>query len=76
MNQLYDDGGFPEFYQKYPTSRGFVQFSRVGFNKKMDQALFYFAQEYSDGGGEAFLVLLEKKDGEWEMASRHAVWVS
>ena len=76
ITQIFNDGRYIEFYQKYPSSRGFVRLSRVGFNKNMDQALFCLGQGYSDGGSEIFLVLLEKKDGEWEMVSRYAVSIS
>ncbi|MBN2319857.1 MAG: hypothetical protein JXR49_12295 [Acidobacteria bacterium] len=76
LNRIYNAGSFREFYRKYPSSRGLVRLSRVGINHDMDQALFYFAQEYSEGGGEGFLILLEKKDREWGMVSRYAVWVS
>lgn len=75
-NRIFNEGAFEAFYNKYPTSRGLVRFSRAGFNKNMDQALLYFAQEYSPEGGEGFLVLLEKKDGEWDTVARVTVWVS
>ncbi|MEW6125754.1 MAG: hypothetical protein AB1757_01715 [Acidobacteriota bacterium] len=34
-------GGWDDFYAKYPNSRGYIGFSRVGFNQQKSQALVY-----------------------------------
>jgi hypothetical protein len=75
-DQIFSNGGWKEFYRRYPTSRGIVFLSRVGFNNDTTQALLYFADEYTQDGGEGFLILLEKRDGEWKQISRADVWIS
>ena len=75
-NQIGSGRVWEEFYHKYPTSRGIVALSKVGFNKKMNQALFYFVKAWTPEAAEAYLVLLEKKDGEWDMVSHVLAWIS
>ena len=76
LTQIFNEGEYREFFRNYPSSRGLVQLSRVGFNSNMDQGLFIFAQAWSEGASEIFLILYEKRDGEWDMVSRHAVSIS
>jgi hypothetical protein len=70
-------GGWEKFYQKYPDSRGFSNFSRVGFNDKKTQALVY--QGHSCGGlcGGGSYMLLVKTNGIWTIkGSVGPTWVS
>lgn len=69
--------GWKKFYEKYPKSGGFVNFSRVGFNSDKTQALVY--QSHSCGGlcGGGSYLLFTKKSGVWvEKGSVGPVWVS
>src|SRR5205085_4160373 len=53
--------GWKSFYEKYPKSGGFVNFSRVGFNHAGTQALVY--QGHSCGGlcgGGSYLLFTKK----------------
>ena len=65
-----------EFYEKYPDSGGFIGFSRVGFNRKMNQALVYF--EHWCGGvcGSGIYVLLERGEEGWKVTKMHRAWIS
>jgi len=77
IDEIFNRGGrWDEFYRRYPTSRGIVWLSRVGFNQNMSEALLYFGHQYAEAAGEGFLVLLRKSDGEWREVSDVAVWVS
>jgi hypothetical protein len=70
-------GWWEEFYRRYPESRGFATFSRVGFNDDKTQALVY--QAYSCGGlcGGGGYVLLVKVNGVWaNKGTVGPVWVS
>jgi hypothetical protein len=72
-----DGGGWEEFYRKYPESRGYSTFSRVGFNADKTQALVY--QAHGCGGlcGGGAYVLLVKKNGVWvSKGSIGPTWVS
>lgn len=70
------DDGWNEFFQQYPTSRGLVWFSRVGFNRRMTQALLYFTFECSPGDAEGYLILFDKQAGGWKESACTLVWIS
>ena len=76
IDQIFSNGGWREFYRRYPNSRGIVYLSRVGFNSNETQALLYFAHQYTEAAGEGFLVLLKKTQGEWKQIAQTDVWIS
>ena len=62
--------------EKYPTSSGrIMMLSRVGFNRRMNEALVY-AWEYCGGdcGGGGYY-LLRKEDGAWKVKEKK-LWIS
>ena len=62
--------------EKYPTSSGrIIKLSRVGFNRRMNEALVY-AWEYCGGdcGGGGYY-LLRKEDGVWRVKEKK-LWIS
>src|ERR1044071_6206003 len=70
-------GGWEKFYRKYPETRGYATFSRVGFNAEKTQALVY--QAHSCGGlcGGGSYILLTKTSGVWTIkGSVGPTWVS
>lgn len=79
IDDIFKKGGgwWEEFYRRYPETRGFVTFSRVGFNVDKTQALVY--QSHSCGGlcGGGGYVLLVKVNGVWtSKGTVGPVWVS
>lgn len=69
--------GWEKFYRKYPQTRGFATFSRVGFNADKTQALVY--QAHSCGGlcGGGSYILLTRTNGGWTIKGRVGpTWVS
>ena len=79
IEDIFKEGGgwWEEFYRRYPESRGFATFSRVGFNADKTQALVY--QAHSCGGlcGGGGYVLLVKVNGVWtNKGTVGPVWVS
>jgi hypothetical protein len=76
IDRIFNSGGWDEFYSQYPNSRGIVWISRVGFNKKKTQALFYFGNQYTDSAGEGYLILLTKAGGAWKEQTHVTVWIS
>jgi hypothetical protein len=79
IDDIFKKGGgrWEEFYRRYPETRGFVTFSRVGFNNDKTQALVY--QAHSCGGlcGGGGYVLLVKINGVWtSKGTVGPVWVS
>jgi hypothetical protein len=76
LERIFRSDQWVGFYRKYPNSRGLVYLSRVGFNKKMTQALLYFAHQYDSDAGAGYLVLLNKQKNEWEKIAQITVWIS
>jgi hypothetical protein len=75
---FFTDGGerWSGFNARFPKSHGIIWLSRVGFNTAMSEALVYVGNEWSDGAGEGFLVLLRKVGDHWAEATRVACWIS
>lgn len=67
--------GWDAFYKKYSPS-GYMQFSRVGFNDTVDQAIVYFASIPGPMMGSGNYYLFEKKDGQWSIREQVLAWVS
>ncbi len=62
--------------QKYPGSHGYTIFSRVGFNKSLDQAVIYVGEVEGPLMGAGYYYLLEKKNGEWVIKEQIMAWIS
>lgn len=45
QSMFVDTDGWNRFYQAFPESAGMVEFSRVGFNQEVTQALVYASQQ-------------------------------
>ena len=72
MNQ---PDGWDAFHEKYSPS-GYMQFSRVGFNNTVDQAIVYVASIPGPMMGSGNYYLLEKKAGQWSIREQVLAWVS
>lgn len=53
------------FYRRFPDSRGFIMFSRIGFNTERTQALVYVGSRCGPRCGDIHFLLLEKLNGVW-----------
>jgi hypothetical protein len=62
--------------ETYPGSFGYTIFSRVGFNKALDQALIYVGSVGGPMMGSGSYFLMEKQNGEWIMKEQIEVWMS
>lgn len=72
-----EDGDWQGYFPRCPTAPGILEFSRVGFNKDMTQALVEIGIVFPAqllGGGE--LTLLHKENGTWVISSRTMTWIS
>ncbi|MBI5298204.1 MAG: hypothetical protein HY869_22225 [Chloroflexi bacterium] len=67
--------GWDIFHQNYSVA-GYKVFSRVGFNRTLDQALIYVGQMVGPLMGAGYYYLLEKENGEWIMKEQIMVWIS
>lgn len=70
------DDGWKEFYRLYPDSRGYVAFSRVGFDREMDEALVSMSLMCNSLCGEGRMFLMKKRDGRWEVEKQYTMWIS
>lgn len=69
------ENGWDVFYEKYSHS-GYTQFSRVGFNNSLDQAIVYVGQMAGPLMGSGYYYEMEKKDGQWVIKEQVMVWIS
>lgn len=65
-----------ELNQKYPNAISITALSKIGFNKKFDQALVYMAYYCGTECGNANIYLLVRKGDVWKVESAVQVWVS
>lgn len=63
------DQEWKAFFKEYPASHGFVNLSRAGFNRQMDQALVYVGWNCPGLCGHWSFILLSKKDGAWKVVA-------
>jgi hypothetical protein len=62
-------------FKKYP-GHGVMEFSRVGFDAKKDQALVYAGIQGGPKSGAGFLILLSKRTNRWTLERKVFVWLS
>jgi hypothetical protein len=55
------------YYRRFPDSRGFVMFSRIGFNAQRTQGLMYVGSRCGPRCGDRYFLLLEKTNGAWSI---------
>ena len=67
--------GWEAFYKKYSPA-GYMQFSRVGFNNALDQAIVYVGGEPGPMMGSGNYYLMEKQNGQWVIKEQVLAWVS
>ena len=77
LREISSQGKWHEILQeRYPGSNGYVIFSRVGFNKSLDQAVLYVGEVAGPLMGAGHYYLLEKQNGEWTIKEQQMVWIS
>ena len=67
--------GWDVFHEKYSLS-GYMQFSQVGFNKALEQAIVYIGSVPGPMMGSGNYYLMEKKGGQWIIKEQVLAWVS
>ena len=64
-----------DLVQEAPATVGILEFSRVGFNRRENQALFYVGDNRPDGSGAGMLVLLERDGLAWTIVDTEVLWI-
>jgi hypothetical protein len=67
--------GWDTFHKTYLPA-GYMQFSRVGFNDTVDQAIVYVSSIPGPMMGSGNYYLLEKEAGQWSIREQVLAWVS
>lgn len=62
--------------ERYPGSYGYLIFSRVGFNRTLDQAVIYVGNVAGPLMGSGDIFLMEKVNGEWVIKEQFMLWIS
>ena len=77
LAEISSQGNWHEVLQeRYPGSNGYLIFSRVGFNRTLDQAVVYVGEVAGPLMGAGYYYLLEKQNGEWTIKQEIMVWIS
>lgn len=66
----------PRRAQEAPRTVGVLQFSRVGFTPREDQALVYVEEERPDGAGGGLLIRLHRRGKVWTITDTEVLWVA
>ena len=69
-------GWWPEFYRRFPKSRGFIEFSRPAFTDDRNGALVFVSHSCGGLCGTGWLVYLTRSGDSWRIAERTMLWVS
>lgn len=83
MRKLFDkeddnpsEDGWNRFYKEYPGAPGAISFTRVGFNKKKDQALLYVARQGGFVGGSSVFFVISRGGDAWKIEKEVILWLS
>jgi hypothetical protein len=77
LAEISSQGNWHEVLQeRYPGSNGYLIFSRVGFNRTLDQAVVYVGEVAGPLMGAGYYYLLEKETGKWTIKAETMVWIS
>jgi hypothetical protein len=76
--EIFNNGGWDEFYKRYPQSGGIFMLSRVGFNANRDCAFLYIDSLSGPRTGAGYFVLLQKSkaSGKWYIVKHIPLWIS
>jgi hypothetical protein len=76
--EIFNKGGWDEFYRSYPKAGGILTLSRVGFNAVRDRAFLYVGSLAGPRAGAGYFVLFQKSkaSGTWYVVKHIPLWVS
>jgi hypothetical protein len=71
-----NDGGWEEFYKKYPEAGGVWAFSRPGYNSARNEAVLSVSHACGMLCGTGHLYFLAKQKTQWTVVNRLMLWIS
>ena len=76
IESILNKSGWPTYNERYPGSQGWLTLSRVGFNPRGNQALFYAVNVCGGLCASADYVVMEKQASGWRILKEIEVWGS
>ena len=70
------ESGWKKYYEKYPKSRGYISFSRAGFNKSKSEAFLYFEHWCGSLCASGYFISLRKRAEKWSVNDIVMIWIS
>lgn len=70
------ENGWEKFYKSFPDSGGYIGLSRVGFDKRKQQAIVYMEHNCRDLCASGHFLLLKKAEEGWVMVNGYMPWIS
>lgn len=70
------NGGWEQFYKKYPNSNGYTRFSRIGYNTDKTWAFLEIGNFYASLGAGGAIVILIKENTTWKIVKIQPTWIS
>jgi hypothetical protein len=74
--QIFNGRSPDEFYRQFPGSGGYIALSRVSLDSRGDQAFVYIRHTCGGLCGSGHYRALVKKNGEWVIQKKLALWIS
>ena len=75
LDDIFNNGWWPEFYQRFPHSGGYITFSSIGWSGDRETAILYASRVRGRLAGAGYLVLLQKTQ-HWHIISSLLLWIS
>ena len=83
LNNIFSSNGFEDlfkswedFYQKYPKSDGFIEFSRVGFDRDKKRAIIFTNHYCGVTCAEGSYAFYAKENNKWVVKTKVRLWAS
>ena len=76
LDKAFHEGGWSDFYKKYPDAGGVWTFSRPGYNSARNEAVLSVSHACGELCGTGHLYFLTKRDGQWKVQNRLMLWIS
>jgi hypothetical protein len=75
LDDIFQNGWWPEFYKRFPNSSGYISLSSIGFSQNENTAFLYASSIQGGLAGAGYVILLQKTDL-WKVVKTLMVWIS
>jgi len=76
LDNIFKEGGWEDFYKKYPKAGGVWTFSRPGYNSARNEAVLSVGHACGSLCGTGHLYFLAKQNNQWTVLNRLMLWIS